>query len=52
MKPDPLTANILSSAMDAVIIMDGLGRVHYWNPAAEGLFGVAPGQAPGMLILL
>jgi PAS domain S-box-containing protein len=47
MEPDRLTADILTSAMDAVIIMDGLGRVLYWNPAAEGLFGVATGQALG-----
>jgi len=30
---------IASSALDAIIMMDDAGRISYWNPAAEKIFG-------------
>jgi len=47
MEPTSLATDILAAAMDAVIIMDAVGRVLYWNPAAERLFGIAADQVIG-----
>ncbi len=38
---------ISESSLDAVIMIDGEDRVEYWNPAAERMFGYAPGEALG-----
>ena len=42
-----MATDILAAAMDAVIIMDGDGRVLYWNPAAERLFGLPADRVVG-----
>ncbi len=38
---------IASTAQDAIILMDSHGRVAYWNPAAERIFGYTEGEAMG-----
>ncbi len=38
---------IASTAQDAIILMDDHGRIAYWNPAAERIFGYAEGEALG-----
>lgn len=38
---------ITESAKDAIIIMDHVGRVSYWNPAAEQIFGYTRDEAIG-----
>ncbi|WP_291994471.1 PAS domain S-box protein [Candidatus Accumulibacter sp. ACC003] len=38
---------ITDSAQDAVVMVDDLGLVSYWNPAAERLFGWTPAEALG-----
>ena len=43
----PLTEQILDRAPDAVISMDVGGRVTYWNPRAEEMFGVRREDALG-----
>ena len=40
-------AVISAAARDAIIIMDGEGRVSHWNQAAESIFGYAPGEILG-----
>lgn len=42
-----VNTEILAAAMDAVIIMDTIGRVLYWNPAAEALFGMSARDVHG-----
>lgn len=42
-----LSPDILASAMDSVIIMDAAGRVLYWNPAAEAMFGMSAAVVTG-----
>ena len=34
-------------AQDAIILMDDHGRIAYWNPAAERIFGYTEGEALG-----
>lgn len=41
------TESILDRAHDAVVSMDERGLVTYWNPAAEGTFGIDRGHALG-----
>ena len=43
----PLTEQILDLAPDAVVSMDVGGRVTYWNPRAEEVFGVRREDALG-----
>ena len=44
----PLDLEALLGAIgDAVVVSDGLGRVIFWNPAAERLFGFSAGEALG-----
>ena len=38
---------LTDTATDAIIMMDGNGRVSYWNPAAETIFGYSAGEAMG-----
>jgi PAS domain S-box-containing protein len=38
---------IASTAHDAIIVADDMGRVSYWNPAAEQIFGYTPDEALG-----
>ena len=38
---------LTESAKDAIIIMDHAGRVSYWNPAAEQIFGYTKDEAIG-----
>ncbi len=38
---------IADSAQDAIIMMDASGRVSFWNPAAERIFGYAADEAMG-----
>jgi len=33
------TRSVIETALDAVVLMDGDGVVHEWNPAAEKMFG-------------
>jgi PAS domain S-box-containing protein len=39
--------SITSSAKDAIIMMDGSGKISYWNKAAEGLFGYSGSEIVG-----
>ena len=38
---------IASTAQDAIILMDDHGRIVYWNPAAERIFGYGEGEVLG-----
>ncbi len=38
---------IASTAQDAIILMDDHGRIAYWNPAAERIFGYTEGEILG-----
>ncbi len=38
---------VVESVLDAVILMDEKGRVQYWNPAAETMFGYSSSEAVG-----
>jgi len=38
---------IAATAQDAIILMDDRGRIAYWNPAAERIFGFTEGEALG-----
>ncbi|MCX5876076.1 MAG: PAS domain S-box protein, partial [Deltaproteobacteria bacterium] len=38
---------IASTAQDAIILMDDHGRIAYWNPAAERIFGFSEGEVLG-----
>lgn len=46
-----LSRRILDMALDAVISVDQQGRVVYWNPRAESIFGYSPRYAQGKSIL-
>jgi PAS domain S-box-containing protein len=41
------TRSILETALDAIVVMDGEGTVHEWNPAAERMFGYSRQHAIG-----
>jgi len=47
--PEPLEA-ILSTALDAVVVMDSEGRVADWNEAAAQTFGWSRNQALGAVL--
>jgi PAS domain S-box-containing protein len=38
---------ISTTAQDAILMMDDGGRITYWNPAAERIFGYTAGEALG-----
>jgi PAS domain S-box-containing protein len=39
--------SITDSAQDAILMMDAKGRISYWNPAAERIFGYTNEEAVG-----
>lgn len=39
--------SITESAQDAIVMTDPEGRISYWNPAAERIFGFGPDEALG-----
>jgi diguanylate cyclase (GGDEF)-like protein/PAS domain S-box-containing protein len=39
--------SITNAAQDAVVMIDSAGRVTYWNPAAENMFGFAEAEVTG-----
>jgi two-component system, sensor histidine kinase and response regulator len=41
------TRGITSAALDAIVMMDGQGRVSFWNEAAVGIFGRQPEEILG-----
>jgi len=38
---------ISSTAVDAILVMDAKGKISYWNPAAERIFGYTSDEALG-----
>ncbi|NOZ70227.1 MAG: PAS domain S-box protein, partial [Deferribacteres bacterium] len=38
---------ITNSALDAIVMVDNTGKVAYWNPAAEKMFGYSAGEILG-----
>jgi len=38
---------VTNSAKDAIVMMDPAGRISFWNPAAEALFGYSEEEAMG-----
>jgi PAS domain S-box-containing protein len=47
---ETLTEQILDRAPNAVVSMDDSGRVTYWNPRAEEVFGIARADALGRAV--
>lgn len=45
---EEMLRSITGAARDAVILIDAAGRVSYWNPAAEQMFGHTEAQVMGM----
>ena len=45
-----LTEQILDRAPSAVVAMDERGRVTYWNPGAEDMFGFSRDAAVGRTV--
>lgn len=41
---------VMDAARDAIIMLDGQGKVSFWNPAAEQLFGYSQEEAVGNLL--
>jgi diguanylate cyclase (GGDEF)-like protein/PAS domain S-box-containing protein len=41
---------VLDSAFEGVIAMDSAGRITYWNPRAEAMFGWSRGEILGQLV--
>ncbi len=39
--------SITDAAQDAILMMDPQGRISFWNPAAEQIFGYSAGEALG-----
>lgn len=48
--PDQLGDALLASSSDAIIATDREGRIVFWNPGAERIFGFAPREAVGQLL--
>src|SRR3954453_14469902 len=44
---DDLGNALLASASDAIIATDRDGRITFWNPGAERIFGFTAAEAPG-----
>jgi PAS domain S-box-containing protein len=45
--PDRLTEALLNSASDAIVATDRDGRIIFWNPGAERIFGFPAADAVG-----
>lgn len=43
-------ALLLNNVRDAVVVWDLEGRITYWNPAAEGLYGISADERVGKLV--
>jgi PAS domain S-box-containing protein len=48
--PDGLTEALLNGASDAIVATDRDGRITFWNPGAERIFGFAPDTAIGQTL--
>ena len=48
--PAGLGEALLHSASDAIIATDREGRITFWNPGAERIFGFTAGEAVGQLL--
>jgi PAS domain S-box-containing protein len=48
--PDRLTEALCNSASDAIVATDRDGKVTFWNPGAERIFGFAAGEAVGQTL--
>src|SRR6185437_1572228 len=48
--PHQLGDALLASSSDAIIATDREGRIVFWNPGAERIFGFAPHEAVGQLL--
>src|ERR1044072_8924716 len=46
-KSESRTRSILETALDAIVMMDGEGVIHEWNPAAEQMVGYGREEALG-----
>ncbi|WP_129791993.1 PAS domain-containing hybrid sensor histidine kinase/response regulator [Sphingosinicella sp. CPCC 101087] len=44
---EPIKAAVVSSSLDAIVVIDDSGAVLAWNPAAETLFGYSQEEAVG-----
>ncbi|MBF0571794.1 MAG: PAS domain S-box protein [Candidatus Omnitrophica bacterium] len=44
---DQRIRGITDSAQDAIIMMDPLGQINFWNPSAERILGYSPAEALG-----
>lgn len=47
---DPALAPVLDTVLDAVVVIDGAGRVVGWNGVAEATFGWLPAEAIGRML--
>jgi len=45
--PDGLCEALLESASDAIVATDREGRINFWNPGAERIFGFTAREAVG-----
>src|SRR5690348_5715549 len=48
--PDGLTEALVNSASDAIVATDRDGRITFWNPGAERIFGFAGREAVGQTL--
>jgi PAS domain S-box-containing protein len=48
--PDGLGQALLNSASDAIVATDRDGRIVFWNPGAERIFGFAADEAVGQTL--
>jgi PAS domain S-box-containing protein/diguanylate cyclase (GGDEF)-like protein len=48
LKLDPIQQAIVSAAVDAIIISDAKGRILYFSPSAESLFGYSAKEVTGV----
>jgi PAS domain S-box-containing protein len=46
-KREAILHTITTAARDAIVMIDDAGRIVFWNPAAESMFGYAAGEAQG-----
>ena len=48
--PDGLAEALLKSVSDAIVATDRDGRITFWSPGAERIFGFAAGEAVGQTL--